>query len=115
MDTNSAAARPRLDRRDALLEPGRIPFDDASMEAMLQRIAELAKQVIPAAVAKASVTLIVNDKAGTVAYTGRLAVTWTSRSTAGATARASRRRSARSSGRSPMPGRRPAGPTTPRA
>ncbi|HEY4605985.1 MAG TPA: GAF and ANTAR domain-containing protein [Blastococcus sp.] len=43
------------------------------MEAMLQRIAELAKGVIPR-VAEASVSLIANDKATTAAYTGRLAL-----------------------------------------
>jgi hypothetical protein len=43
------------------------------MEAMLQRIAELAKQLIPG-VAEASVSLISNDKARTAAYTGRLAL-----------------------------------------
>jgi hypothetical protein len=43
------------------------------MEAMLQRVAELAKHVIPG-VAEASVTLIANDKPTTAAYTGRLAL-----------------------------------------
>ncbi len=43
------------------------------MDAMLQRVAELAQQVIPG-VAEASVTLIANDKASTAAYTGPLAL-----------------------------------------
>ena len=43
------------------------------MEAMLQRVAELAKHVIPG-VAEASVTLIANDKPTTAAYTGLLAL-----------------------------------------
>ncbi len=72
MTTDQHADRPPLDPRDAFLELGRISFDNASMEAMLQRVAELAKQVMPG-VTEASVTLIANDKAGTVAYTGRLA------------------------------------------
>jgi putative methionine-R-sulfoxide reductase with GAF domain len=65
--------RPVRDPRDAFGELGRLSFDDTSMEAMLQRIAELAKQVLPA-VAEASVSLIEHDKASTAAYTGRLAL-----------------------------------------
>ena len=73
MTTERHADRPLPDPRDAFAELGRIPFDNTSMEAMLQRIAELAKQVIPG-VAEASVTLIANDKATTAAYTGLLAL-----------------------------------------
>ena len=73
MTTEQHADRPLLDPRDAFAELGRISFDNTSMEAMLQRIAELAKQVIPG-VAEASVTLIANDKATTAAYTGPLAL-----------------------------------------
>jgi GAF domain-containing protein len=72
MTTEQHADRPLVDPRDAFAELGRISFDNTSMEAMLQRIAELAKQVIPG-VAEASVTLIANDKATTAAYTGPLA------------------------------------------
>ncbi len=43
------------------------------MEAMLQRIAELAKHVIPG-VGEASVTLIADDKATSAAYPGQLAL-----------------------------------------
>jgi len=73
MTTEQHPERPLLDPRDAFAELGRFPFDSTSMEAMLQRIAELAKQVIPG-VADASVTLIANDKATTAAHTGRLAL-----------------------------------------
>jgi GAF domain-containing protein len=72
MTTDQHADRPLPDPRDAFAELGRISFDNTSMEAMLQRIAELAKQVIPG-VAEASVTLIANDRASTAAYTGQLA------------------------------------------
>ncbi|SFU08990.1 GAF domain-containing protein [Geodermatophilus amargosae] len=72
MTTDQHADRPLLDPRDAITELARLSFDNTSMEAMLQRIAELAKQIIPG-VAEASVTLIANDKADTAAYTGRLA------------------------------------------
>ncbi len=71
--TTQHADRPLLDPRDAYAELGRIPFDTTSMKAMLQRVAELAKQVIPG-VAEASVTLIANDKATSAAHTGRLAL-----------------------------------------
>src|SRR4051794_16308615 len=73
MTTDQHADRPILDPRDAFAELGRISFDNTSMEGMLQRIAELAKQVIPG-VAEASVSLIANDRATTAAYTGRLAL-----------------------------------------
>jgi GAF domain-containing protein len=73
MTTEQHADPPVLDPRDAFTELGRLSFENTSMEAMLQRIAELAKQVIPG-VAEASVTLIAHDKATTAAYTGRLAL-----------------------------------------
>jgi GAF domain-containing protein len=73
MATEQHADRPLLDPRDAFAELGRLSFDNTSMEAMLQRVAELAKQVIPG-VAEASVTLIAHDKASSAAYTGRLAL-----------------------------------------
>jgi GAF domain-containing protein len=73
MTTEQHADRPLLDPRDAFTELGRLSFDNTSMEAMLQRVAELAKQVIPG-VAEASVTLIAHDTAGTAAYTGPLAL-----------------------------------------
>jgi GAF domain-containing protein len=73
MTRDQHGARSLLDLHDAFAELGRIPFDTTSMEAMLQRVAELAKQVIPG-VAEASVTLIANDKPSTAAHTGRLAL-----------------------------------------
>jgi GAF domain-containing protein len=73
MTTEQHADRPLLDPGGAFAELGRISFDKTSMEAMLQRVAELAKHVIPG-VAEASVTLIANDKPTTAAYTGRLAL-----------------------------------------
>ncbi|MGY2066043.1 GAF domain-containing protein [Blastococcus sp. SYSU DS0619] len=62
-----------LDPRDAFAELARLSFQDTSMDAMLQRIAELSKQVIPA-VAEASVSVVANDKASTAAFTGALAL-----------------------------------------
>jgi GAF domain-containing protein len=68
-----ADRRPPLDARAAFAQLGELRFETTSIEAMLQRIAELAKRVIPR-VAEASVSLIANDKATTAAYTGRLAL-----------------------------------------
>jgi GAF domain-containing protein len=71
--TDQHADRPRVDPRDAFAELGQVTLEKTSLNATLQRIAELAKQVIPG-VAEASVSLIENDKPGTAAYTGRLAL-----------------------------------------
>ncbi len=90
MTTAQHADRPLPDRRDAFAELGRMSFDSTSMEAMLQRVAELATQVIPG-VAEASVTLIASDEPTTAAYTGRLALDWTRRSKAAAEAPALKR------------------------
>jgi GAF domain-containing protein len=73
MSTEEHADRPVLDARDSFTQLGTLSFENTSMEVMLQRIAELAKHVIPG-VAEASVSLIANDKATTAAYTGRLAL-----------------------------------------
>ena len=73
MTTAQPADRPSPDPRDGVAELARLPFDTMTLDAMLQRIAELAKELIPGA-AEASVTLIANDKAHTAAYTGQLAV-----------------------------------------
>jgi GAF domain-containing protein len=72
MTSPQSSDRPLTDPRDAVAELARLPFDTTTMDAMLQRIAELAKELIPG-VQDASVTLIVNDRARTAAYTGRLA------------------------------------------
>ena len=73
MTTDQHADPSRLDPRDAVAQIATLSFDDASMETMLQRIAELAKKVIPG-VAEASITLISNDKAASAAFTGQLAL-----------------------------------------
>ncbi len=73
MDAGAHADSPPLDPRDAFAQLGELSFDHTSLDTMLQRIADLAKQVIPG-VAEASVSLVANDKATTAAYTGRLAL-----------------------------------------
>jgi len=73
MTTAQPADRPFSDPRDAVAELARLVFDTTTMDAMLQRIAELAKELIPG-VAEASVTLVINDKPSTAACTGRLAL-----------------------------------------
>jgi hypothetical protein len=60
---DSSTHRALVDARDAVTQLGRL----------LQRVAELSKQVIPGVV-DASVTLIANDKATTAAFTGQLAL-----------------------------------------
>ncbi len=72
MTTQQDTPQP-IDPRDAFAQLGHMSFDETSMEVLLERIAELAKQTIPG-VAEASVTLIANDKATSVAYTGQLAL-----------------------------------------
>lgn len=59
--------------RDAFAQLAELAVDSTSIDAMLQRIAELAKRVIPS-VTEASVTLVSDAKASSVAYTGRLAL-----------------------------------------
>jgi GAF domain-containing protein len=73
MTTAQSPDRRLSDPRDAVAELARLSFDTMTMDAMLQRIAELAKELMPG-VEDASVTLIVNDKPYTAAYTGRLAL-----------------------------------------
>jgi GAF domain-containing protein len=73
MTTAQSADRPISDPREAVAELARLPFDTTTMDAMLKRIAELAKELIPG-VEDASVTLIADDRARTAAYTGRLAL-----------------------------------------
>ncbi|MGY1636951.1 GAF domain-containing protein [Geodermatophilus sp. SYSU D00742] len=62
-----------MDVHDAFAELGRLSFGDTSLDGMLQKVADLAKRVIPG-VAEASVSLVVNDKATTAAFTGKLAL-----------------------------------------
>ena len=59
--------------RSAFAELGRISVGEESMDSVLQRVAQLAKGTIPG-VSEASVSVISNDKASSVAYTGRLAL-----------------------------------------
>jgi len=73
MTADKFADRPISDPRDAVAELAVLSFDNTSMDVMLQRIAELSKELIPG-VAEASVSLIANDKAHTAAYTGQLAL-----------------------------------------
>ena len=65
--------RPFVDPRDAFAQLGRISFEDTSMHELLQRVAELSKQVIPG-VAEASVSLIADDRPRSPAFTGQLAL-----------------------------------------
>jgi GAF domain-containing protein len=62
-----------IDARAAVAQLGRIVLDTESVDSLLQRVADLAKQVLPG-VDEASVTLITNDKATTAVYTGPLAL-----------------------------------------
>jgi GAF domain-containing protein len=73
VSTDQHADRPLVGARDAFAQLGELSFADTSMNTMLQRIAELSKQVIPG-VDEASVSLIANDRPSTAAYTGRLAL-----------------------------------------
>jgi len=56
MHTAEHADRPPLDPRDAFAQLGELSFEHTSLDTMLQRIADLAKQVIPG-VAEASVSI----------------------------------------------------------
>jgi GAF domain-containing protein len=73
MTTDQYADRSRLDAKDAVTQLAELSFANTPLDAMLQRIAELAKQLIPG-VAEASVTLVSNDKAASAAFTGQLAL-----------------------------------------
>jgi GAF domain-containing protein len=61
-----------LDASAAFEELGRIALDEHSMESVLQRVAELARDVVPGA-AEVSVSLVSNSRAETVVHTGALA------------------------------------------
>ncbi|SDF22607.1 GAF domain-containing protein [Blastococcus fimeti] len=73
MWTTSPSTPPALGVRDAFAELGRVSFEETSMEALLQEVADLSKQVMPS-VTEASVTLITGDRATTAAWTGQLAL-----------------------------------------
>jgi GAF domain-containing protein len=65
-------ARTTVDARQAFEQLGRIVLSEQSMESVLQRVADLAKRVLPG-VAEASVSLVTDDTATTVVSTGSLA------------------------------------------
>lgn len=66
-------APPPIDVRDALDELGRISLGDNSVASVLDRVAALAKAVVPGA-DEVSVTLLVRDKPNSPAATGPLAL-----------------------------------------
>jgi GAF domain-containing protein len=69
-----ASVRPTpLDPQRALVELGRIPLDRTPLGQVLRRVAELAQDSIPGA-HEVSVTLVEDQRARSVAFTGDLAV-----------------------------------------
>ncbi|WP_331254117.1 MULTISPECIES: GAF and ANTAR domain-containing protein [unclassified Modestobacter] len=61
------------DATEALERLGSLALRDHSMESVLQTVADLVKQVLPGEI-EASISLLVNDKATTTVYTGKLAL-----------------------------------------
>jgi GAF domain-containing protein len=57
----------------ALEELGRLSLREHNMQSLLQKVADLAKRVMPGD-PETSITVLVNDKPTTVVYTGQLAV-----------------------------------------
>jgi GAF domain-containing protein len=57
---------------EALEQLGRVALREHSMQSLLQTVADLAKKVMPGN-PEASISLLINDKASTVATTGQLA------------------------------------------
>jgi GAF domain-containing protein len=70
--TGTAATTGPIDPRDAFAELAQMCLDEESMHSVLNRVVALAKQTIPGVV-EVSVTLVLNDKAETAAFTGQLA------------------------------------------
>jgi|SRR4051812_1637936 GAF domain-containing protein len=64
---------PRSDADRALDELGRLSLRDHSMDSLLHRVAELAKDVMPGD-PETSISVLVNDKPMTAVFTGRLAM-----------------------------------------
>ena len=64
---------PTTRARAAFAELGRISVGEESVDSVLQRVAQLAKETIPG-VAESSVSVVTNDKATSMAYTGKLAL-----------------------------------------
>lgn len=73
MSTEEAPFDPPPYARAAFAELARISIGEESMDSVIQRVAQLAKGVIPG-VAESSVSVVINDKASSVAYTGKLAL-----------------------------------------
>jgi GAF domain-containing protein len=73
MDPRNDAAPPSPDPRNAFAELSKIMLGAEPLDAVLARIAELAKQTIPE-VAEASVTLVQDGQVSSVVFTGSLAV-----------------------------------------
>jgi len=71
--TDDSMPRSPVDPRAGFDELGRLVLAEHSMESLLQRVAELAKTVVPGA-SEVSVTLIANERPSTVACTGQLAM-----------------------------------------
>ncbi len=64
---------PFRDAGDAFDELGRLMLNEQSMESVLQKVADLAKVVVPGA-SEVSVSLVTNERASTAAFTGQLAM-----------------------------------------
>jgi len=62
-----------VDAGEAFHELGLLVLGEQSMESVLQKVAELAKSVVPGA-SEVSVTLVTGERASTAAFTGPLAV-----------------------------------------
>jgi GAF domain-containing protein len=73
MSTETAPQPEPVDPRDAFDQLGRLVLQDESMDSVLQRVAELAKAVMPQVV-EASVSLVDDTATTTVAATGQLAL-----------------------------------------
>jgi hypothetical protein len=71
MSTDDRA--PAVDEATAFEHLGSIALADHSLHSVLQTVADLTSQVIPGDV-EASVSLLVEDRATTVVYTGQLAL-----------------------------------------
>jgi GAF domain-containing protein len=73
LSSGTATPPEPVDPRDAFDQLGRLVLQNESMESVLQRVAELAKQVMPQ-IAEASVSLVGDSSQATVACTGQLAM-----------------------------------------
>ena len=72
-DVVSNEQQPGADAREAFAELGRISLDQHSLEAVMGKVAELTKRVVPGA-SEASVTIVERGEPRTIACTGELAV-----------------------------------------